>query len=192
MADDDLALVRALQSGDDSALEALMTRNQDRVFRFVRGYVLNDTDATELTQDTFVRAYFKIRRFKPSAKFSTWLFRIALNLCRDHAKKRRTRHAAVTESFSVVQDANRRLQRELRALGETPAESAMTIEKMRAVENAMAQLPHNLRAALVLSVLDQRSHTECAELLGTTPKSVENRIYRARKRLVVLMNKAGF
>lgn len=192
MADADLGLIRALQSGDDSALEALMTRYQDGLFRFIRGYVLNEADATDLTQETFVRAYFNIGRFKPTAKFATWLYRIALNLCRDHAKSSRTRRAAVTESLSAVGDEEGTWETELPAPGETPAESASTNEKMRAVDRAIAQLPHDLRTALALSVFEQRSHQECADLLETTPKTIETRVYRARKILLQLMTKAGF
>ena len=192
MADADLVLVRALQSGDEAALNALMVRHQDGIFRFVRGYVSNDTDAIELTQETFVRAYFNIGRFKPSAKFSTWLFRIALNLCRDRAKSRQARNAALTDSLTAPPEADQSGPRELRAPGGTPADFALTNEKMQALDHAIAQLPHDLRTALVLSVLEQRSHAECADLLGTTPKTVETRVYRARKVLASLMSKAAF
>lgn len=192
MADADLALVRALQAGDDSALDQLMDRHQDALFRFIRGYLQNEADATELTQEAFVRAYFNISRFKPTAKFATWLYRIALNLCRDHAKSSRTRNAARTESLSSEEDWDGRSQRDLLASGETPAESAMTSEKMQALDNAIAQLPHDLRTALLLTVLEQRSHGQAAELLGITSKTVETRVYRARKLLVGLMSKAGF
>lgn len=192
MADADLPLVRALQSGDESALEALMTRYQDGLFRFIRGYVLNEADATDLTQETFVRVYFNIGRFKPTAKFATWLYRIALNLCRDHAKSRRVRYSTVTDSLSAPDVADGAWEQELPAVGKTPAETLAVSEKMRALDGAIAQLPHDLRAALSLSVLEQRSHQECAELLGTTAKGVETRVYRARKLLVGLMRKAGF
>ncbi len=189
MADADLALVRALQSGDDSTLEALMTRYQDRLFRFIRGYVLNEADAAEITQETFVRAYFNIGRFKSSAKFATWLYRIALNLCRDHAKSSRTRRAKLTDSLSASAEGEI-WERELPATGETPAESAIANEKMRSLDEAIAQLPHDLRTALSLSVFEQRSHQESAELLGTSAKTVDTRVYRARKLLLALMTKA--
>ena len=192
MADADLPLVRALQAGEDSALDQLMERHQEALFRFIRGYVQNEADATELTQETFVRAYFNIGRFKPNAKFVTWLYRIALNLCRDHAKSSRTRNAARTDSLSGDDDSVVTAQRDLPASGETPAESAMTSEKMAALDRAIAQLPHDLRTALVMTVLEQRSQQECAELLETTPKTIETRVYRARKLLVALMSKAGF
>ena len=191
MADADLALVRALQTGDDAALDRLMDRHQEALFRFIRGYVQNEADASELTQEAFVRAYFNISRFKPTAKFATWLYRIAVNLCRDHAKSRRTRNAARTESLSADEDSEGNTQRDLPASGETPAESAITSEKMQALDDAIAQLPHDLRTALVLTVFDQRSQGESAELLGTTPKTVETRVYRARKLLLQLLTKAG-
>lgn len=192
MADADLALVRALQSGDDSALDQLMDRHQEALFRFIRGYVQNEADASELTQEAFVRAYFNIGRFKPSAKFATWLYRIALNLCRDHAKSSRTRNVARTDSLSSDDDSAVDEQRDLPARGETPAELAITSEKMAALDTAIEQLPHDLRTALVMTVLEQRSQQECADLLETTPKTIETRVYRARKLLVGLMTKAGF
>lgn len=192
MADADLALVQALQSGDDSALDQLMERHQEALFRFIRGYVPNEADAIELTQEAFVRTYLNIARFKPTAKFATWLYRIALNLCRDYAKSSRIRNAARSESLTADEDSDGGWQRDLPSSGETPAESAMLSEKMHALDRAIAQLPHDLRTALVLTAFDQRSHQECADLLATTPKTIETRVYRARKLLLTLMTKAGF
>lgn len=189
--DPDLDLVRALQRGDDSALDHLMGRHKEPLFRFVHRYVLNEVDAVELTQETFVRAYFAIHQFKPSAKFSTWLYRIALNLCRDYAKSRRSKQSSVTDSLSD-RDDNREEDRELPAGTKTPSEEALAAEQLAAVEKAIAQLPHDLRAPLVLTALEQRSHQECAELLKTTPKAIETRVYRARKLLGELLRKAGF
>lgn len=191
MADADLALVQALQAGDDSALNRLMERHQEALFRFIRGYVINEADASELTQETFVRAYFNIGRFKPTAKFVTWLYRIALNLCRDHGKSRWTKRAAIHDSFSLSGD-NLKQDRDLLAGDHTPAEQALSSEKMGALDDAITQLPHDLRTALVLTAIDQRSHQECAELLETTPKTIETRVYRARKLLLAAMSKAGF
>ena len=189
--DPDLDLVRALQAGDDAALDALMERHQGPIFRFVHGYVVNEADAVELTQETFVRAYFNIRKFQPTAKFGTWLYRIALNLCRDHAKSRRVKNAVITDSISPpIGEAG--VEKPLRAAGKTPVEEAELAEKMRALDIAITQLPHDLRAALVLTAIEQHSHQHCAELLATTPKTIENRVYRARKLLAELMSKAGF
>src|SRR5271156_1425728 len=84
--DPDLSFVTALKSGQDQALNALMDRHRKGVFNFVFRHIPNEAYALELTVEAFARAYFNIGRFRPSAKFVTWLYQIALNLCRDHLK----------------------------------------------------------------------------------------------------------
>ena len=191
MADADLALVHALQAGDDSALDALMERHREPLFRFIRGYVVNEADAVELTQEAFVRAYFNIGKFKPTAKFATWLYRIALNLCRDHAKSRRTKNAAITGSLRPS-DGDTTVESDLPASGKTPDEEAQSAEKMRALEGAITQLPHDLRTALVLTVMEQRSHQECAELLKPRRRRLRRGFTARESVLAELMSKAGF
>src|SRR4029434_7131106 len=181
--DPDLELVEALAGGDESALDELMARYEEPIFRFVYRHVFNETDARELAQETFVRVYFNIRKFKPDAKFATWLYQIALNLCRDHAKSRRAQEAAVTESLSAREDAEEHRAHDVAVEARTPADEAVTRERLTVLEAGLAALPHDLRTALVLTSLEERSHQECADLLKTTPKAVETRVYRARKAL---------
>ena len=190
--DPDLELVDALAGGDESALDGLMARYSEPVFHFIYRHVFNEADARELTQEVFVRLFFNVAKFKPDAKFSTWLYQIALNLCRDHAKSRRTRQAAVTESLSTCEDDDARPARDFAVQTRTPAEEAAMREKMAALEAGMEALPYDLRTALVMTTLEQRSHQECAELLKTTPTAVETRVYRARKHLLAWLAKSGF
>ncbi len=190
--DPDIELVRALAGGDESALGGLMERHEAPVFHFIYRHVLNEEDARELAQEVFVRAYFNIAQFKPVARFSTWLFQISLNLCRDHAKSRRTRMAARTDSFSSDGEEDGHPQRDAVVGTRTAADDAQSREKLAALDDAMAALPHDLRTALVLTTFEQRSHQECAALLKTTPKAVETRVYRARKFLLEWLRKAGF
>lgn len=190
--DPDLELVYALQQGDDSALSALMERHQEALFGFIHRRTLNYADAVELTQETFVRAYFNIGRFRPDARFAAWLYRIALNLCRDYSKSRRVRNSAVTDSLSAPVEKEEAPAQELRADVANPSEEADAREKLEALEEGITQLPEDLRTSFVLSVLEGRSQQECAELLETTPKTVEMRVYRARKLLGSWLSKAGF
>src|ERR1700704_172955 len=104
--DPDLALVRALQAGEDRALETLIHRHQEGVFRFVFRHIPNEADAIELTQEAFVRAYFNIEKFRPSAMFVTWLYHIALNLCRDYARSQAYRYSSQTISTDVSVEKN--------------------------------------------------------------------------------------
>src|SRR5208283_2961718 len=99
--DPDLALVQALKGGEDQALNTLMDRHRDALFRFVLRYVRHEEDALELTTETFVRAYFNIDKFRPAAKFTTWLYQIALNLCRDHLRSRAYQYSLQTVSFDA-------------------------------------------------------------------------------------------
>ena len=191
-ADPDLELVQALAGGDESALNELMAKYGEPIFHFVYRHVFNEADARDLAQKVFVRLYFNIGKFKPEAKFSTWLYQIALNLCRDHAKSKHTRQSAVTDSLTAHEDDEDHPARDLAVENRTPACEALAHEKLAALEAGMLALPKELHAALVLTVLEQRSHHECAELLKTTPKAIETRVYRARKFLIEWMSRAGF
>jgi RNA polymerase sigma factor (sigma-70 family) len=182
--DPDLKLVLAAQGGDEGSFGELMTRHQDALFRFVIRHQIGETEAVELVQETFVRAWFALPRFQPSAKFSSWLYRITLNLCRDRVKSRHSRRVAFTDSLDETPD--------LVADGAAPDEQASADERARHLETGIAALPIDLSAAFVLAVLEGKSHDECAELLGTTAKGVETRVYRARKRLLEWMTSGGF
>ncbi len=181
MADDpDLDLVRALQGGEDLALNALMARHKEPLFRFLFRCTRNETVARDLAQEAFVRAYFNISSFKPKAKFTTWLFQIALNLCRDHARSRHHKRSFLHASLSdrdgsgVPEPADASPDPRQRAAGADQLALAL-----RAIEN----LPHGLRAALILGVIEERAQQEVAEILGVSVKAVETRIYRARRML---------
>ena len=190
--DPDLELVEALAGGDESALTGLMDRYEKSIFHFIYRHIPSDEDARELTQEVFVRLFFNVGKFKPEARFSTWLYQIALNLCRDHVKSRRTRQAAQTDSLSAREDDDDHPAHDVAVENRTPSDAAQAREKLAALDDGMAALPHDLRTALVLATLEQRSHQECAELLKTTPKAIETRVYRARKFLLEWMSKAGF
>ncbi|MBA3849693.1 MAG: RNA polymerase subunit sigma-24 [Opitutus sp.] len=178
MADDpDLELVLALQAGDDSALRALMDRHREPVFRFLFRYTRSETTARDLAQETFVRAYFKIARFEPRARFGTWLHRIALNLVRDHSRSRHARRellrapleaAADHPPASATDDPRHRLER---------------LDRLQRVQAAIDALPKDLKGALLLTVFEGMSHEEAAAVLDTTAKAIETRIYRARNLL---------
>jgi RNA polymerase sigma factor (sigma-70 family) len=174
----DLPLVRALQAGDESALNELIRKYQEPLFRFIWRYTGNEETARDILQETFVRLYFEIRRFKPRARFSTWLYVIAMNLCRDYARSKQRRQSRITDSLDA-DDAHRQIS----AADRDPAASAESHEALAALEKAIQELPHDLRTALLLFAVEGHSQLECAELLGVSAKAVETRVDRARKRL---------
>ena len=187
--DPDLPLVRALQAGEDQAFDALIDRHQKGLFRSIFRHIPNEADALELTQETFVRAYFNIGKFRPSAKFVTWLYRIAMNLCRDRSRRRAYRHSLRTISIDADEFEE---QTQLSAVERGPDRRTLDREKVRAVEKAISELPQDLMNTLILTALEGRTHVEAAELLGISPKTVEARVYRARRILLQKMGEMGF
>lgn len=188
LADDpDLPLVLALQAGDDRALGELMGRHEQAIFRFLYRNVLNAADAADLAQETFVRVYFRIHQFRPGAKFSVWLYRIAVNLCRDHTRSRPVRRAHLMTPLSGEEQALGAPGPKAGELADTtaqnPRETLAGREDLHALEAAIDALPDDLREAFVLVALEGRTHKDCGEVLGASPKAVETRVYRARKLL---------
>ncbi len=176
--DPDLLLGRALQAGDDAALDALIEKYREPLFRFICRYVRDRETARDLLQETFVRLYFGIGRFKPRSQFNTWLYSIATNLCRDQARSKKHRQAQITDS---IDDAG--FLHPPASGDHEPDVEAERNERLNALDDAIAELPHDLRTALLLCALEGRSYRECGALLGITAKAVESRIYRARKLL---------
>ena len=189
--DTDLALVQALQVGEYHALNALMDRHREGLFRFVLRHVHNEADALELALETFVRAYFNIEKFRPAAKFTTWLYHIALNLCRDHLRSRTYQKSLQTVSFDAPgqEDGDPSL---LVVTESGPDQKTDRLEELIALEKAISELPEDLKNAFILTILEDRPQAETAELLGISVKAVETRVYRARKLLLEKMSKMGF
>jgi RNA polymerase sigma-70 factor (ECF subfamily) len=175
--DPDWPLVRALQKGDENALTELIHKYEQPLFWFICRYVGDQETARDLLQETFVRLYFNARKFKPRARFSTWLHAIATNLCRDYARSKQYRKERITFSFDASEQGETRIS----DTAEMPGEALVSGERLTALERAISELPHKLKTALILFSLENRSQAECAELLSVTAKTVETRVYRARK-----------
>ncbi len=173
----DEALMSALAAGDLPALDALMLRWQTPLRAFLFRHLQNEADALDLAQETFVRIYRHRDRYRPGARFTTWMFQIALNLARDHARKHHRRRTDSLETAAPADTAG------LAATGSAPDAAARRIEEIAAVRTAIADLPEELREVLVLFEYEEKSHAEIAEILGATPKAVETRLYRARDKL---------
>jgi RNA polymerase sigma-70 factor (ECF subfamily) len=189
--DPDLVLVQALKVGEDQALNALMDRHREGLFRFVLRQVHNEADALELATEAFVRAYFNIGKFRPVAKFATWLYQIASNLCRDHLKSRPYQYSRRTVSFDAPTEEGQDPSL-LLAAERGPDQKTECREELVALEKAISELPEELKKAFILTALEDRQQAESAELLGISLKAVETRVYRARKLLLGKMSKMGF
>ncbi len=174
---DDETLMRALAADDFRALDALMLRWQRPLHAFLYRHLLNEADALDLAQETFVRIHQHRARYRPGSRFSTWMFQIALNLARDHARKRARRRTDSLEGAPPEVVAG------LSGEEVPPDVAARRAEEVAAVRAALAELPEDLRAIVVLFEYQNLTHAEIAEAMGMTTKSVESRLYRARDKL---------
>ncbi len=177
----DQADMARLVEGHEAALNALMERHAGALFGFLCRFVRDEDASNDLAQETFVRVYQHRADFKPSQRFSTWLFTIGGNLARNHLRARSRRPEVPLEASD--DDDRPSVADSLPASGNTPDEHALRAEQQAAVRCAVAELPDDLREAIVLCELEDRSVAEAAGILATTAKAVESRLYRARQQL---------
>lgn len=176
----DQADMARLVAGHDAALNALMERHGGPLFGFLCRFLRDEDAANDLAQETFVRVYQHRTDFKPGHKFSTWLFTIGGNLARNHLRARSRRPEVSLEGDGEDQPG---LALTLPASDSSPADQTVRTEQQAAVRAAVAGLPDDLREAIVLCELEDRSVAEAATILGATAKAVESRLYRARGQL---------
>jgi RNA polymerase sigma-70 factor (ECF subfamily) len=174
MADADSELVWRSRHADPAAFEELIRQHQRMVHALTYRMTGSLADAEDLAQETFLRAYEQIATFRGGAKFSTWLYRIAVNTCLNwrQSEARRCRlHALAAEEYSAVL-----------AAGEAGS-NAQAAE----VQAALLKLPARQRAAVVLTIYDGLNHAEAAQVLGCSETTVSWRIFAAKRRLKRLL-----
>jgi RNA polymerase sigma-70 factor, ECF subfamily len=172
-----------LVAGHHAALNELMDRHAERLFHYLLRLLQNETEASDLAQESFVRIYQHRTRYKSEHKFSTWLYTIATNLARD-LQRHRARHPQV--SLEAEQPDFREI---LRETGPDPGATLDSAERADAVRRAVAELPEELRLPLVLAEYEDKSHAEIAAILNCSAKAVEMRLYRARQQLRTRLEK---
>ena len=170
-----------LAAGQDSALNELMRRHAERLFRYLIRLLQNESEAADLAEEAFVRVYEHRQKYRSGSKFSTWLYSIATNLARDQLR-RRSRHPQVSLE-STHPETGLDFRESLPEPGLNPGESLQAAERAKAVQLAVAGLPEELQVPLVLAEYENQSQAEIAAMLRCSPKAVEMRLYRARQLL---------
>lgn len=179
----DLECLHRIRRGDGGGLDDLMKRHGDALYRFVLKSTSHPEDAADLVQETFVRVYRHASAYRQSGSVKTWIFSIALNLCRDRARRAARRRWLSFDSGGRQGKDGRISEVALADPSAGPAERAEERETERIVMGAIRDLPEKLQTPFVLCVLEGHAQAEVAEMLGTSMKTVELRIYRARRQL---------
>lgn len=178
--DADVAAMLRLREGDDLALNELMARWQAPLVRFLYRYTVSEPDALDLAQETFVRIYQHRTSYDARGKFSTWLYTIAGNLCRNHARWK-ARHPTISTEVEISGESDRTLGDQLADPMRTPAQEAAGHELAGAVRDAIQALPDDQRTATILYEYEDVAYADIAKVLGCSVKAVENKLYRARQ-----------
>ena len=188
---DDWELARLAASGNEDAYACLIGRYQGPIHSLVYRSIGNEETARDITQEVFVKAWFALNRIREKARFTTWLFQIALNLCRDHAKSKTARQSRMTYSLARDEQDEKSGDREFPHPSPAPDLQSELSESAKAMELEIRNLPDDLRTAFVLGAVEGVPHKEAAEILGISAKAVEVRIYRARRVLVERLSAQG-
>ena len=165
-------------AGRQAAFAEIMRRYRQPIFRLARAFVGEVDEALDLVQETFVAAHQAMPRYDTQRAMRAWLSTIAVNKCRDWARKRAVRRffsfaAALDEQAETIADDQVAVD-----------DAAADRQELAKVTRAIAALPMNLREPLVLRTIEGLSQAETAEVLGISQKAVETRLYRARARLI--------
>jgi RNA polymerase sigma-70 factor (ECF subfamily) len=177
--------------GNETAYEALISKYQVPVHRFVFRSVDDEETARDLTQEVFVKAWFGLRKASRHGRFTTWLFQIAVNVCRDFAKSKAARQTRMTFSLAADAKAERPQEKDFPHPDSPPDAQAEQAELTRFIDAQISELPDELRHSFLLGALEGESHKKVAEILGLSPKAVEVRIYRARRLLAQRLAESG-
>ena len=163
----DDALVEASLDGATDAFDVLVTRHRRAVYHVCYRFVNNHEDAADLTQDTFVRAWKALAKFRGQARFSTWVHRIAVNVSLNQVSLKTPRGEAV--DFDAMPDTRE----------PAPGQSLVVAERQAMVRAAVAALPPRQRTALILRTYHELSHQEVADLVGTSVGAVKANVFHA-------------
>jgi RNA polymerase sigma-70 factor (ECF subfamily) len=172
---DDAALVAASLAGRRDAFDVIVERHRRAVYQLCYRFVGNHEDASDLSQDVFIRAYRGLARFRGQSSLTTWLYRIAVNVCLSKVSAKQP----PTEAIDQRPHADHRAV--------DPTSELLKAEQAAQVRAAIAQLPKKQRATVVLRVYHELSHEEIARVLGSSVGAVKTNFFHALARLRKLL-----
>lgn len=180
----DQELMRDLLQGTPEALERIIEKWERPLYAFIYRYTQNEFATRDIVQETFVRVFTKRKKYNFSYPFSSWVFTIAANLCKNRARwRKRHPETSLEGEESRKEGFGRSLLEVLPAEDELPIDAMERDEDLRALKRAVAELPHDLRTTVLLHHYQELSYKEISEVVGCSVRGVETRLYRARKLL---------
>jgi RNA polymerase sigma-70 factor (ECF subfamily) len=174
-------LVQRARNRDEAAVRIIMQSNNRRLYRLARGILRNDSEAEDVVQETYVRAFTHLENFRGDSSLATWLARIAMNEALGRLRRQRPGVEWTSLPPGVLEAQI--IQFPLSATSEDPEKSMAQREIQRVVEHAIDDLPDAFRIVFITRVIEGMNVEETAEILGLKPETVKTRLHRARAML---------
>lgn len=178
----DAVLARRAADGDEQAFSTLMRRYKEPIYRLLRRYTGDADEAYEAAQEAFIAAWGALARYDPDRPFGAWLRTIAINKARDRGRRMAVRRLLF--STRPLEETGAVMQRDTAQAAE---DLLADREDLAALDRAIARLPTALKESLLLTAFDGLSHRDAGSILRVSAKTVETRIYRARKLLALAL-----
>lgn len=177
--------IKEVLKGDREAFGEIVDLFKDKVFQLCYRMLGNRHEAEDIAQEAFVRAYVNIHSFDQKRKFSTWLYRIATNLCIDRIRKKKPDYFLDAE---VAGTEGLTMYSQIAAEGKSPDSEVETLELQELVQREIMKLPDKYRVVVILRYIDELSLNEISEVLEMPLGTVKTRIHRAREALRKQLN----
>ena len=177
--DPDIELMLRFQKGEERCFEELVHKHTRGVLNLVYRYLGDASRAEDVSQDIFVKVYRARMKYEPKAKFSTWLYRIAVNHCLNEIRARKSQPSLSVPINDLLEEPE----------GENPGTRLSKSELRDAVKKAVDSLPENQRMAVILARYEDMSYDEIAETMGMSLEAVKSVLFRAKENLKLALSK---
>ena len=183
----ELDLVKRCQAGQTEAFDELVTRYRTRVFAMIYNMVHNEQDAWDLAQESFIKAWKSIKRFRGRSSFYTWIYRIVMNVTIDWLRKKQVKGAGMEFDDALQLKEIDPASRTVPKADPLPHERMERTEIRAKIDKAIAQLSPEHRAVILMREIEEMQYHEIAETLGCSIGTVMSRLFYARKKLQNLL-----
>jgi RNA polymerase sigma-70 factor (ECF subfamily) len=180
----DEELVRAAQRGNMLAFEELVGRHRDKVFARAFSMMRNEEDATDISQEAWVKGWQRLKQFQGDSSFLTWMTRIVINLCLDALRKHKRQRA---ESIEAMEEETGGVERQMPVVTGNPTAGLERAELRQRIDKALGQLTYEHRTVLVLHEFEELEYKEIAKRMKCSIGTVMSRLFYARRKMAALM-----
>lgn len=181
---DDKDLVQAAQKGDMAAFEELVARHRDKIYARAFSMLRNEDEATDLSQEAWVKGWQRLVQFQGDSSFATWMTRIVINLCLDQLRKNKR---IKSESIDEMNEETGGVERQMPVITPNPTEGLERGELRARIDKALGQLSYEHRTVLVLHEFEELEYKLIAKKMGCSIGTVMSRLFYARRKMAALL-----